>query len=114
MTENFSSDEFECHCGCKGPVKIDTEFVDKLQAIRTHIGKPMYVSSGVRCPDFNKMVGGVDASYHLQGLAADILCSNGALRAKIIKKALSIGLSVGVNKFFIHLDNRYGQVVFGY
>lgn len=114
MTDNFSSDEFECHCGCKGPLKIDTDFVDKLQIVRTYLGKPMYISSGVRCEDFNRLVGGVENSYHRLGLAADILCSNSGVRARIVAKALYVGLSVGVNKFFVHLDNRTGQVLFGY
>ena len=43
-----------------------------LQDIRDIIGKPITISSGVRCPELNKKVGGVPTSRHAQGLAADI------------------------------------------
>lgn len=43
-----------------------------LQDIRDAIGKPMNISSGVRCPELNKKVGGTADSRHQKGLAADI------------------------------------------
>ena len=43
-----------------------------LQDIRDVIGEPITISSGVRCPELNKKVGGVPTSRHTQGLAADI------------------------------------------
>ena len=43
-----------------------------LQDIRDIIGKPMTISSGVRCPELNKKVGGTADSRHQKGLAADI------------------------------------------
>lgn len=43
-----------------------------LQPIRDAYGKPIYVSSGYRCPKLNKAVGGVPTSQHLRGEAADI------------------------------------------
>ncbi len=35
-------------------------------------GKPIYISSGYRCPRLNKAVGGVAGSQHKTGQAADI------------------------------------------
>lgn len=46
-----------------------------LQDIRDIIGKPMTISSGVRCPELNKKVGGTADSRHQRGLAADIQVS---------------------------------------
>lgn len=46
--------------------------VNVLQPVREHFGKPIYVSSGYRCPKLNKAVGGATTSHHLTGAAADI------------------------------------------
>lgn len=46
--------------------------VNVLQPVREHFGKPIYVSSGYRCPRLNKAVGGAATSHHLTGAAADI------------------------------------------
>lgn len=46
-----------------------------LQDIRDGIGKPVTISSGVRCPELNKAVGGTADSRHQKGLAADIQVS---------------------------------------
>lgn len=43
-----------------------------LQPLRELYGKPMTVNSGFRCPELNKLVGGVASSQHLKGEAADI------------------------------------------
>ena len=43
-----------------------------LDPAREHYGKPIYVNSGFRCPLHNTTVGGVRASQHIQGEAADI------------------------------------------
>ena len=43
-----------------------------LEPIREAYGKPIIVTSGYRCPELNKAVGGVATSEHLQGMAADI------------------------------------------
>lgn len=47
-----------------------------LQPIRDIWGKPMTVGSGYRCPELNKMVGGVPTSQHQKGEAADISLGN--------------------------------------
>lgn len=43
-----------------------------LQPIRETYGKPIVVSSGYRCKELNKAVGGVTTSDHVNGNAADI------------------------------------------
>lgn len=43
-----------------------------LDPLREWYGKPIYVNSGYRCPQLNRMVGGKPTSQHLKGEAADI------------------------------------------
>lgn len=43
-----------------------------LDPAREKWGKPIHVTSGYRCPELNKAVGGVPTSQHLKGEAADI------------------------------------------
>ena len=42
-----------------------------IQTIRTHYGKPMTITSGLRCEYENNRVGGVSGSGHLKGKAVD-------------------------------------------
>lgn len=54
-------------------VKNLTALVDNvLDPLREMYGKPIYISSGYRCPRLNKAVGGVPGSQHKTGQAADI------------------------------------------
>ena len=43
-----------------------------LEPLREHFGMPVVVSSGYRCKELNKLVGGVRDSQHLTGEATDI------------------------------------------
>ena len=84
LTKNFSLEEMyrsdtAQRCGIDN--KPQTEEVvenlralclEVLQPLRDHLGKPVVVSSGYRCKDLNKKVGGVENSQHLKGEAADI------------------------------------------
>lgn len=44
----------------------------RLQAVRAIVGRAVIISSGYRCPELNKEVGGDAVSQHLLGLAADL------------------------------------------
>lgn len=44
-----------------------------LQPLRDLLARPIVVTSGYRCPELNRLVGGAKNSAHLHGLAADIL-----------------------------------------
>lgn len=43
-----------------------------LDKIREAYGKPIFITSGFRCPELNDAVGGVNTSHHLYGKAADL------------------------------------------
>ena len=47
-----------------------------LQPLRDVYQKPMTVNSGYRCPELNRIVGGVATSQHVKGEAADIHTGN--------------------------------------
>ena len=47
-----------------------------FQPIRDHFGKPIYVSSGYRCEQLNKAIGGSKQSQHSTGEAIDIDMDN--------------------------------------
>ena len=46
--------------------------MEVLQPLRDFLGKPVVISSGYRCAELNKAVGGVRNSQHMKGEAADI------------------------------------------
>lgn len=66
----FKRSEFNCGCGC-GFNHIDIRLVKILDMIREHFGKPIIITSGVRCVNYNRKVGGVTGSYHVKNKAAD-------------------------------------------
>lgn len=49
---------------------------DILQPIRDKYGKPIYINSGYRNPQLNRLVGGSQSSQHCKGQAADIDTNN--------------------------------------
>ena len=50
--------------------------MEVLQPLRDYLEKPVVISSGYRCSEVNKAVGGVRGSQHLRGEAADIQVEN--------------------------------------
>ncbi len=72
ISESFLRSEFKCKCGKCDYDTVDTELIEVLQDVRDHFGLPVKITSGNRCPDYNKKVGGATHSYHPRGRAADI------------------------------------------
>ncbi len=60
----------------EGELMIDEEALDKLQALRDKLGKPLYVLSAYRSPAHNEAVGGAKRSQHLVAKAYDIKMHN--------------------------------------
>ena len=94
--------------------KMNPAFLQLLDKCRELAGVPFVITSSYRSPSKNRRVGGSVGSMHLYGRAVDIECPDGATRWKIVKAAMSLGLSVGVMRSALHLDNREFPVMFDY
>lgn len=63
-----------------------TALADKvLDPVREQYGKPIKVSSGYRCVELNRLVGGVPTSQHVKGEAVDLVCDDNKRLFDIIK-----------------------------
>ena len=71
---NFSPAEIACRG--TGQLKLHSEALDKLQALRDRLGKPLIIRSAYRSPEHNRAVGGAPASKHMDGTAFDVAMSN--------------------------------------
>ena len=70
-----------------------SELVDKvLDPLREAWGKPITVTSGYRCPELNKAVGGAKTSHHLSGMAADISTGNKADNRRLFELVQKLDL----------------------
>ena len=52
---------------------------DVLDPLREYMGTPVRITSGYRCHELNRIVGGSTTSYHMAGLAADLIAADGSL-----------------------------------
>lgn len=97
MTKNYFSDEELTRSDTARRNNIDNtpsaDIWKKLHALRDNIlnpireqyGKPIYVTSGYRCPRVNSLVGGATSSQHMVGEAADIDTRSRAENKKIFE-----------------------------
>ena len=83
LTEHFHLEELirSETAACKGidntPNGVQTAALKQLcmnvlEPWRRHLGKPVSISSGFRCEELNRLVGGKKNSQHLKGEAADL------------------------------------------
>ena len=81
ITRNFTDTEFtRSNTAIKNNInnKLPDEYTDNmmrvlnlLQVIRDSWNAPLIISSGYRCPELNKKVGGASNSDHVYGAAVD-------------------------------------------
>lgn len=74
-----------------------------FQPVREILGRPLHVTSGFRCRSLNRLVGGHPQSYHLDGLAADVVPVGLDLRACMARliEALNDGELPHVDKVIL-------------
>ena len=108
---HFALHELACrHCGAS---EMDEDFLDRLEELRTeHYGRVMPLSSGYRCPEYNRSVS-TTGPYgpHATGQAVDVRVF-GAAAYELVEAALRQGgwTGIGLNQRgahlgrFIHLD----------
>ena len=106
IAQYFKLSEFACPC-CKR-VMLHPLLLKKLVEFRVIIKKPLYITSGYRCAEYNQKVGGIKCSYHLLGLAADIRVE-GVSALDLLEHAEILnfsGIGFYEKKNFLHLDVR--------
>jgi hypothetical protein len=116
---HISRAEYSCrHCGelppdlynSNGEISDPYDYLfGGFDIIREAWGGPLRITSGYRCPEYNKQVGGEDLSPHLFGLATDIDLKD---NAEVDKLARICELEIPEfrrgeyrnGKSFIHID----------
>lgn len=101
---SFSPGELACRG--TGQLVIDEPSLDKLQALRDLLGKPMIVQSAYRSPAHNKAVGGAKHSQHLYAKAFDISMANHdpAAFEEAARAVGFTGFGYYVKQNFMHID----------
>lgn len=110
---NFKESEFKCTCNgkyCDGyngeKDKCYMKLIMFAQFIRNYYDKPVYISSGVRCPKRNEEVGGVKNSKHIVFKAMDFKVGN--LKAskviKVVKKMPLINYTYKITTYYVHAN----------
>lgn len=118
LSEHFSAKEFRCKCGGAHDNLVSEELVQKLEQLRTVLKcSKIEISSGYRCVQHDKNVGGSGRGQHTKGKAADICCydqSGKPIDNKIVCcTAEDIGFRgiarIKGNGTFTHVDVRDGK-----
>lgn len=87
------------------------KIADKAQELREALGIPMIITSGFRCPELNKAVGGAPRSKHMQFLAIDFIIK-GLSPKEGVQKIKESGVSVDrcfVERKCIHMQIRMDE-----
>lgn len=107
ITEHFKVKEFACKDGSP-IVFVDEYLAVLLDILRETIKKPVIITSGYRTPEHNKKVGGAKYSYHMRGMAADIIVKDMAPKdvAKELNKLAPKSCGIIVYKSWVHFDTR--------
>lgn len=89
-----------------------TALVDNvLDPLREAWGKPIHVNSGYRCQALNTAVGGVPASQHMLGEAADITAGSREANRQLysLMRQLKLPVDQAINEY----DFRWIHVSYG-
>jgi len=86
-------------------VMFNEAAMDRLQALRDHLGIPLHIVSAYRSVAHNKAVGGKPHSMHLQAKAFDISLSNFDDPNILYQGAIDVGFhGFGFYQTFFHTD----------
>lgn len=105
----FKRQEFACPCPrCGGfPVEPKQLLVECCENVREHFGKPMTISSGVRCQAHNdELSGSVPNSRHVKGKAVDFAVSgvSGSKVKAYVDTLPGIRYSYIISGNWVHMD----------
>ena len=112
MSGHFTAQEFRCRCGrsaCEARRDVTPALLDRLEIVRDLYGKPMRVTSALRCPAWNTLSGGVPGSEHLTGEAVDIACETAQDRYEMLTAGFRAFHRIGVGRTFLHFGCGEGH-----
>lgn len=122
LSAHFNAREFRCKCGKTHDTEINPNLVTNLEKLYRALScSKIIVTSGYRCPDHDKAVGGNGTGQHTKGNAADIICygQDGSIIStkKVACKAQDIGFrgigNIDSTYTAIHVDVRTGAKWYG-
>ncbi|NCU32300.1 MAG: serine/threonine protein kinase [Candidatus Moranbacteria bacterium] len=116
LMKHFARKEFECKCGC-GFNSIDYQLLKILNEIRDYFSVlygncQIIITSGNRCPEHNKKIGGAPKSFHVRGTACDfkVVVDGKELMPEFVYNYLNYKYKgkFGIRKYnsWVHLDVR--------
>lgn len=118
--KNFSAKEFFYRGGSDQRLQLNTDppaslwpnmeqTAKTLQEVRTRLGKPIRITSAYRSPAYNKRIGGVSNSTHVQFNALDLVSDKPTALYLLLLDFRREGLfkgGLGLYRSFVHLDTR--------
>lgn len=122
LTNNFNLSEFASKDGAPFPpdiVKNIEVLAQQLQILRDELNLPIVINSGYRSPQHNLKIGGAKDSFHVRGMAVDIVVKGMTplqLYNKIeqlIKKGKMIEGGIGLYSSWVHYDYRGKKIRWG-
>ena len=122
LSAHFNAKEFRCKCGKTHDTEINPNLVTNLEKLYRALScSKIIVTSGYRCSNHDKAVGGNGTGQHTKGNAADIICygQDGSIIStkKVACKAQDIGFrgigNIDSTYTAIHVDVRTGGKWYG-
>ena len=122
LSPHFNVKEFKCKCGGSHDILISDELVDKLEKLYAKLNcSKIIITSGYRCANHDKNVGGSGTGQHTKGNAADTCCygqDGKPISSKIVCcAAQDIGFSgianINTSYQYTHVDVRSGSKWYG-
>lgn len=116
LTKNISRSELACKCGC-GFDTADIETVIVLQACCDHFARQarkgkviLDITSGCRCEEYNKNIGGSENSQHVKGRAIDFVIRGVSPSDVYAYLAGRYSGQFGIGRYrdFTHIDSKSG------
>ena len=107
---NFKEQEFKCTAS--GLCNMEPKFLESMQQLRQHFGRPLKISSGYRDPSTHPIESSKgEPGVHAHGLAADIIISHG-LAYDLLNMVMTLRIFTGIGiaqkghpgHRFIHVD----------
>lgn len=122
LSPHFNAREFKCKCGKEHNFQVSTDLVDKLEKLYEKLNcSKIIVTSGFRCAEHDKNVGGSGTGQHTKGTAADICCyvqDGQPISSKsVCCTAQDIGFTgianINASYQYTHVDVRNGSKWYG-